>query len=271
LGAWGERTWVNLDHRAHDHEVDVGSKLRDATQKVVVHPLVDHAEPAHDRTFKVRHVLGKGPRLVLSLRKVRVIDAAAKEVGVAVLLALLHPQLVAAAEDHVGLSQKLVFELHELLVRSGEERQLVHAVVHDAPNLQFAQRPRGLHRAICPQQGHVEVAVGIGVGNRFPSDLEHDRADIGPLRQVAGEERRDHRDVRRRVAYLNLRIGALRQSEVRLLDKENGLSLGESRQELLRSLPDEAPAQVAQGYDSIGRLLTGQVLGRRSLGRGHSG
>ena len=50
---------------------------------------------------------------------------------------------------------------------------------------------------------------------------------------------------------LDARIGTFRLIEERLLDEQNRVLLREARQELLRALPDESPAQVAEDDDTV--------------------
>ena len=45
--------------------------------------------------------------------------------------------------------------------RAGELAELVHAVVDNAAVLEIAKAPAGIHRAVVPEDGLVEVAVLI--------------------------------------------------------------------------------------------------------------
>src|SRR2546421_12998560 len=50
---------------------------------------------------------------------------------------------------------------------------------------------------------------------------------------------------------IDARLVAIREIEEGLFDEEDGMLLGEARKELLRALPDEAPAQVAEDDDAV--------------------
>ena len=54
--------------------------------------------------------------------------------------------------------------------------------------------------------------------------------------------RAGHRDVGHYVVEFQPRLTRFRHVEKRLFDKEDRMFTGEARQELLRSLPDKAPA-----------------------------
>src|SRR6266446_498411 len=50
---------------------------------------------------------------------------------------------------------------------------------------------------------------------------------------------------------LKIRLGAFGAIEHRLFDEEDRMLLGEAREELLRALPDESPAQMAEDDDAV--------------------
>ena len=52
---------------------------------------------------------------------------------------------------------------------------------------------------------------------------------------------------------MKLKIGlrAFSAVEHRLFDEENRMLLGETREKLLRALPDESPAQVREDHDAV--------------------
>src|SRR5882724_10226174 len=59
------------------------------------------------------------------------------------------------------------------------------------------------------------------------------------------------RHIRHHLMKRELRLGTFAPIEERLLDEEHLMLLGEARKELLRSLPYESPAQMAEDDDAI--------------------
>src|SRR5688572_5131112 len=63
--------------------------------------------------------------------------------------------------------------------------------------------------------------------------------------------RRRDSDIRHHAMQFDARLGPLRLVEERLFDEEDRMLLGEAREELLWTLPDESPAEMAEDDNSV--------------------
>ncbi len=161
-------------------------------------------------------------------------------------------EVVAAGEDDVGVADEPGLVLDERLGGAGELRELVHAVVDHAAVGEVPQRPGGVHRAVVPQERAVERSlVVVHPLDRLAGPLAEHRRQLGVLVPRHRDVRADDRDVRHHAVELEVRVRALGAVEERLLDEQDRVPLGEPREELLRALPDEAPAQMAEDHDAV--------------------
>ena len=134
-----------------------------------------------------------------------------------------------------------------------ERGQLVHAVVDDRARVQLAEQ-RQRHRRVEPDQVVVDQLVG-----EVAADHRLQRRELVVV-EAAGLDRRvraQHLDAlaRRRALEIGRAAGVHR-----LLDEDDVVVAGEPRQQVLRTLEDELPAQVRED-DEVwhGSLRNGEV------------
>ncbi|CAA9359734.1 MAG: hypothetical protein AVDCRST_MAG40-3401 [uncultured Gemmatimonadaceae bacterium] len=236
----------------------------------VVEALVDHAVEAEHRRLLLGEVGGARGGVEARLGEVRRVDAAAEEVHVRVQAALALPQLVAAREHHVRLAHQQPLALEQLGRGELELRELVHAVVHHAALAKGAEHDGGGHGRVEPLHGARELAVAqhAAAAERLLEQGAHgDEGLLGHRVERRGELGDDPRHTLDRGREVE-RAGGEVVDEDRLFDEQDRGVLREARQQLLRALPHEVPAQVAVDEERRGAGRVGLEACAAGHGRG---
>ena len=224
---------IDLDDRAHQHDLPVRIGIGQRRHQRGVEALVDHAVVAQPRPadLALRRVAVVA---VQRLLEVHGVDAAGETMRIRMALALGLEQAGAACKDQVGPRQQGRFTLQQLLGRMLERGQLVHAIVDHQAGVQGRQQ-RQRHRRIKPDDGVV--------GRR---DLAHQRLQRGQL--VVMKTGRLHRRTRLADGHVGRRGGQLEPAGALfphgLFDEYHMVELRQARQQLLRPLIDKIPAQM---------------------------
>ena len=141
--------------------------------------------------------------------------------------------------DEVGALQQRGLALAHLARRVLERRQLVHAVVDDRARRQVAEQ-RQRHRRVEPDDVVVDPVVG-----QIAADQRLQRRQLIVV-EAAGVDRRVRRAAPRRPGTASsLETGRAARVH-RLLDDDDVEVAREAREQVLRPLEDEFPAQMGE-------------------------
>jgi len=231
---------VDLDHGADHHDLPLRVCGGHRIDQVHVDPLIDDAAVAQPGARQ----LGLQRVVTLDLGEMLVVHAAGKAVDAAVAVLLGPVEAGPTGEHQVGILEQRVLALHQLSRRVLEQRQLVHAVVDDAARIQAGSQ----------RDGHGRVEPDPVIAELFlPHRVHHEALQHGDV--VVMEARRGTGDVG--PPYLDVGGGRetlqalLGFSGHRLLDEHHAPALGQARQQVLRTLVDEVPAQVRENDECV--------------------
>jgi len=250
-----QRVGIDFHHRADDHELPIGSRLRDAADQVHIEAFVDHAGEADARPPDDGLIVRFGllrPRF----DKMRDIDAARKRMDVRVPGSLVFVQAHAAGEDDVRHSEQLLFERRQLRGCRFELRELVHAVVDHRRWYEMA-RKLDRHRRVIPAYETAAHLASDIIVEQFPH-LRVRFSAVQSMRQAR------HDEAYAFAALCHVQVSADTVGKARLLYEVHGSMSRATRHEMLRALEHEVPAQVRED-EQVWRSCSGSSHGRRWL------
>jgi hypothetical protein len=244
VGPARQRAGVDLDHRAHHHDLPVGMRVGQRGDQREVDALVHHAAVAqarmrNARLVRVVRVVRAAAGRLRGAREMRRVHAARKAVHVFMAVALRLVQALAPGEDEVGNPEQRAFSLQQLARRMPEGGEFVHAVVHHALRRQLGGQRHG-HGRVEPQP---VVVDGVLAQVRREQGLQLRNVVVVKARRAAGEVRAQHRHALAR--RQPLQRGARRVGH-RLFHEEHRMALRDAREQLLRALVHEIPAQMGK-------------------------
>jgi len=142
----------------------------------------------------------------------------------------------APGEDQVGPAKELILERAEPLGRVGERRELVHAVVDESERIERA-RERKRHGRIEPEHESLDEEV-------VEEAPEQPLLDLVCLLGCASLRKLRDGDDDPLAQMSDVQVRSARGSENRLLHEEHTALARTAGEELLRTLPDEVPAEM---------------------------
>ena len=202
-----------------------------------VHPLIHHAEEA-DAGVRDGGLVG-GVRLPApGGGEMRRVDRGGEAGDARVPAALGLVQAAATGEDQVGARQQVALQLDQPRRGAAEGGELIHAVIDGQVGMQMAGEFQR-HRRVEPGNHRPPGLAGQQAIEQFPLG-----GDNGIRRQALRQQR--HGDGNALGCLMGVQPGGDAGAEQRFLQEDHRMRPGGPRQQVLRPLEHEIPAQMGQ-------------------------
>ena len=241
----GQGRRIELRHRADHHDLPARPGLRQSAEQVQIQALVDHAVEAKPG---VGHVDLVGGFAATAGGEMLDVDARREGVDVGVEVSLRLVEGMAAGEDGVGPRHQRRLEPRQFGRGEAEAGEFVHAIIDDR-RAGHVGREAPHHRRVEPQR-------------RMTGAFHRQKAiEKSAQRRLALLVRQVPRQVRSRHHHAALHVGPLGEAGFalvlpdRFLEDHHGAAAREPRHQMLRTLEDEIPAEMAETDDGIVRVV----------------